>query len=62
MDVSGRSAQSVGRARIDDIEAAYPRAAFEPEFRARLRGSFGSFRACARLVFPKPRRRTLKAG
>jgi hypothetical protein len=56
MDASGRRARDVGRSRIAEIEAAHPRAAFESEFRARLLGSLGSFRACARLVFPRSRR------
>jgi hypothetical protein len=57
MDVSGLRARRVGRAHIERIEAAYPRSGFEPEFQARLRRSFGSVRACARLIWPKARRR-----
>jgi len=53
MDASRLRSGRVGRARIAEVEAAFPRNGFEPEFNARLRRSLGSFRACARLVFPK---------
>jgi len=55
MDASGRRSRSVGVDRIAAVKEQYPRGEFEPEFRRRLRKSFGSFRACVRLVLPRAR-------
>ena len=55
MDASRRKLRTVGQARVAEIEAAYPRADFDPEFRRRLLGSLGSLRACTHLLFPRAR-------
>jgi hypothetical protein len=56
MDVMGLRRGRVGRQLIGEIEAALPRDGFGGEFRRRLLWSLGSFRACARVLFPRPRR------
>jgi hypothetical protein len=57
MDASKFRSGSVEPGLIARIETEFPRSAFDTEFRARLIASFGSLRACARLVFPAARRR-----
>ncbi|HKP64171.1 MAG TPA: HD domain-containing protein [Polyangiales bacterium] len=55
MDAAKRRANTLDGRRIAEIEAAYPRNGFKPEFQSRFRRALGSWRACARLVFPTAR-------